>query len=608
MGSSSSVAIIGGGPAGLFLARMVGLMSPQTIVDVYERNDPGAVYGFGVGLSERTMREISVHDPQTHRRIEESSVWVPAVELRPPGAALRYPGFGLSAIARDTMLAILREQAEETGANLHFRHEVSASELDAEVVAIAEGASSGSRSALPDAFGTTIQTGSARYIWLGTTADFSDAATMSFVRTPYGPIAAHSYPHAPGMSTVVIETDEVTWRKAGLGQEGAREVTGADGVGGPDEISAEVLDLLGEIFAGHLSGQPLVSNKSRWGTFRVVRNRRWSHGSTVLIGDAAHTAHFTVGSGTKMALEDGIALASALHSHDDRVEAFAAYERERRGPVTRIQRLAEPSMHWWETYGRRLHMPPAQFGMHFITRTVAVSYLGLRRRCVERVEDAEADFLRAAGVDADGPLRNAVAVPLRLGTVVLPNRLVTISPAEPGDAAPGMMASGLVLMRPLAGPTDAMAPPSARTVLGALLPPCWEPSGLESPAGHLSGPGTGPRFVELACPSGPETGPDADDLVRRATLLRHHGIAGVVLRGRFASNHWWNDTLRHASRLRTEASMAVAVCVPSDWALDLTSQANVDPWQARIQLALISGRADLFVMCPLSPDDLARAG
>jgi len=583
------VAIVGAGPAGLFLARMIGLTRPGTAIEVFERNGPDDADGFGVTLSDRTMRGISRRDPRTHRRITEASVALSGLELRLPGAALRYDGFTVCAISRPVLLTILRQQAQEVGARLHFRHEVRAADLDAGVIALADGAASAHRQARRQAYGTSTRTGSARFIWLGTAADFGDVTVFAFAQTEYGPMAAHCYSYGDGMSTVVVETDEATWRSAGFAPPpGAAR--------GSDEIGEPALGLLTEIFAGHLGGHKLVSNASRWGRFTVVHNERWSHRNTVLLGDAAHTAHFTVGSGTKLALDDGIALASALRAYDDHADAFAAYERERREPVARTQRWAEPSMHWWETYGRRLHLPPAQFGMHFITRTAAVGYLGLRRRCPDRLDDAEAAFRREAGLHSGGPPRNAIGAPLRIGGVRLPNRLVMVGPEQRPAGALRAVPSGLVLVRGNAPAASASQVTGA--VAGGVVGTLW-PQDTRPSASAAS-----PRFVEVRRPEGPEWTEAADDLVRRAGLLRECAD-GVLLRagaaaGPGSAESRWQETLRHASRIRTEAGLAVAVCVPPDWALDLTLEAGADAWPTRIHVALVSGRIDLVAVA--SPD------
>jgi anthraniloyl-CoA monooxygenase len=204
---------------------------------MYEKNFPDDVFGFGVGLSSRTMGGIAAADGPTHQLIVDAAAALTGIELRLPEARLRYDGFGVSAISRHTLLSILREQAQSTGARLHFGQEVNAEELDAEVVVLADGAGSAHRNRLQREFGTSVETGAARYIWLGTAAAFPDAAAVAFVRTEYGPMAAHSYPYGEGMSTVVIELDENTWQAAGLG----------DDPGPAAEIGDDHLNLLTEI-------------------------------------------------------------------------------------------------------------------------------------------------------------------------------------------------------------------------------------------------------------------------------------------------------------------------------------------------------------------------
>ncbi|WP_283133038.1 FAD-dependent monooxygenase [Rhizohabitans arisaemae] len=561
MGAARHIAIIGAGPAGLFLARMIGLTRPDTLVEVHERGEPGDVFGFGVSLSDRTMHGLARNDPKTHRRIVEASVTTSGLELRPPGAALRYDGFGLLAVSRHALLSILREQAEQVGAVIRYGSRARAEDLDADVIAVAEGARSAHRRARRADFGTRVYTGAARYVWLGTSHGFGDSIVLAFVRTAYGPMAAHCYPYAAGMSTVVIELDDAVWRNAGFAGDG--------------EIDDASLTLLTEIFADHLDGHKLVGNKSRWGRFDVVTNERWWHGNTVLLGDAAHTAHFTVGSGTKMALEDAIGLASALRGHDDPAAAFTAYERDRREPVSRTQGLAEPSMRWWETYGRRLHLPPARFGLHFMTRTGAVGHRGLRRRCPERLAEAEAVYRRECGLGdpPDGAQTDAADAPLPLAGVRLPHRRAVVYP----DAPPG---DGLVLVR------DGAAPPPGRT----------GPLGSLGPAADADA--SRPRFAEIEVPAAPEWTEEGDALVRHAAELRERGVDGVLLRGSPAGDGW-DAVLRHADRVGTETGLPVAVGVPHDWAArPHDEESAAEPWPARVHLALLSGRIDLVVAEP----------
>jgi len=573
---ATRVAIIGAGPAGLFLSRLLGRAWPGAEIDVYERSDPGGVGGFGIALSDRTMRQLGAHDPLVADRIGRVARPLSGVELRLPGGRLRYDGFPVVTVSRGAVLAVLTEEARAAGVRIHHGREARADELDADVVVLADGARSVHRTARAAAFGTTVHTGAARYIWLGTTADLGDAATMFFVPTEHGPMAAHAYSCGGGLSTVVVELDDGTWRRAGL--DAAHRAGGA-----PGEIGPAGLALLDDVFAGHL-GANLVSNRSRWSRFDVVTNRRWSDGNRVLIGDAAHTAHFTVASGTTMALADAMALAGALREHDTVTAAFDAYERERRPAVARVQRLAGPSMRWWETYGRRMHLTPAQFGMHFITRTTAVSHLGLRRRCPTRIAEAETVYRRAAGVDPDAPARHAVAEPFTARGSRLPHRLVGVGASASGPSGgdgPRLVPAGWLEPSP-GGP----GPVDGGWAAGA-------PGRLLAPGPHAL------RFVALAAPD-----PVAeDDALLEVAALRRRGVDGVLLLPGRAG--WWDRLVEFGGRIRTEAGLVVAGCVPMDWSTDPCRDPAVDAWPGRIHLALVSARLDLVAQWPRRAADLA---
>ncbi|MEX5720028.1 FAD-dependent monooxygenase [Geodermatophilus maliterrae] len=529
------IAVIGGGPAGLFFARMVGLLCPGTAIDVYERRAPGQAPGFGVTLSARAMAGVAAADPDTHHRIVEAGRPLSGVEVRISGARLAYPGFGATSVSRAALLGLLADRAREVGARIHHRHVVGTGEdgpridAEADVVVLADGAASVHRAARAATFGTTVRTGHSRFVWLGTSADFGDVSSLVFQPTEYGPMAAHCYSHGPGASTVVVEMDDATWRNAGLH--------------GAEVVDGSALDLLSEVFAEHLQGSPLVSHRSRWRRFEVVRNRRWHDGRSVLLGDAAHTAHFTVSSGTKLALEDAHALASAVAEHDDPRAAFRQYGARRHGPVARTQFLSETSMHWWETVRTRMHLPPEQFGMHFVTRSGAVGAQGLLRRFPDRVAEAEEEFLRrnaGTGQLADTP----VAAPLRLGGTRFPSRLVRASAVRDGFL--------------------------------------WlEDHGSTARA----------RFGFLPSPEGPEWSADGDRLVLTARDIRDRGAAGVVI----PAGQSWDETTRFASRIRHEAGLAVAVALPSEPGAHVVGAGEADLW-SQVRLALIAGRIDLVAV------------
>ncbi|WP_173390933.1 FAD-dependent monooxygenase [Actinomadura litoris] len=511
------VVIVGAGPAGLFAARMVRLLLPAAAVEVFERAGPDEVSGFGVTLSARTLGGIAEADPDTHRRIAAASLPLSGIEIALPSATLRYDGFEVASISRSTLLAILREQAEAVGARVRYRAAVPPGAVPAADVAVfADGAASAHRGARAAGFGTTARAGAARFVWLGTPADLGGRTSFAFVRTPHGPMAAHCYPHADAGGTVVVETDEATWRAAGLA--GAETVGATGGATVGATVGEAALVRLGDVFADHLGGAGLVGARSRWGRFTVVANRSWSAGNAVLLGDAAHTAHFTVGSGTKLALEDAMALATALAAHPDRAEAFRAYEEARRGPVTRTQRLAAPSMRWWESYGRRLHLPPEEFGLHFLTRTPAMTYVALRRRCPERLAEAAVLF----GGRAD---RHAAEAPFEHGSIRLPHRVVS-------EAVP--------------------------------------------------------RLVEVPCPEDP----DWSEL--DPPLPKVEDGCAVLVRAQ-EGREWerWHETVRYAGAVRAGTGRPVAVRVPADWRDGPGLDADGDSWQARVHLALLSGRIDL---------------
>ncbi|MEU2774192.1 FAD-dependent monooxygenase [Streptomyces sp. NPDC007162] len=476
------VGVIGGGPGGLFLARLLLMRGIATRVHIRERNPVGATFGFGIVFSDRTMSALHAADPETHERIVAASRSWRDMEVRVGGRELRYGGYGFTAIARRVLLDILQEQALASGARLDYRTEADAAELGGEhqLVVAADGVGSATRDARRETFGTTVEQGSAKFIWYGTTAP-TERVTFPFVKTAFGVFAAHTYPFADGLSTFIVETDEQAWRAAGMDVSTER----SNEPGESDEYSQQLME---EVFADHLKGHPLLVNNSRWANFRVVHNRVWWHDNLVLLGDAAHTAHFSVGSGTKLAMEDAIGLADALGQWGgtgprtvtaaDLAPAFKSYEEARRPEVARTQGWAAPSMRWWETFAQRIDRDPERFGFHFLTRTPAISLAGLRRRHPERIAAAESAFVVAArgpgvataGSDtsaSEGRTPHALAFPLRLGDTVLRNRMLSVVPPSLGQpdacVAQALAGNGLVL----ADWSSAARMPGSRTGPGA---------------------------------------------------------------------------------------------------------------------------------------------
>ncbi|MGH7922405.1 MAG: FAD-dependent monooxygenase [Candidatus Dormibacteraceae bacterium] len=349
------IGVVGGGPGGLYFAVLAKQANPRHRVRLRERNRRGDTFGFGVVFSENTMGFLTEQDRRSYPAIMAASRrWDPFTVIH-RGEVVRCGGVGFSAIARRRLLEILQTQAAERGVELQF--EAPLADLAAfdgcDLVVLADGVNSAHRSALGDRLGTVVEEGPTRFTWLGTTKAF-DSLTFFFERSVDGAFGVHVYPYADDRSTFIVETDEATWRRAGM-----------DRLGEEDTIA-----YLEALFARQLEGHRLLSNRSAWARFRTVRNRRWHTGNRVLIGDAAHTAHFSVGSGTKMAMEDGLALAQQLErAGGDVGAALQAFEDERRPRVEHIQRMAAASFDWWSTFDRYLDWRPRRFTFHFLTRS-----------------------------------------------------------------------------------------------------------------------------------------------------------------------------------------------------------------------------------------------
>jgi len=377
-------AIVGGGPGGLFAATLLKLADPSSDVVVFERNAPDATFGFGVVFSDATLRGIDDVDPVLLRALTDHGVHWSEIEVRIHGERWRCGGNGMAAIARVTLLRLLHEQAAAAGVDLRFGCDVPDPAVLVEnydLVVGADGANSAVRRLVEGALQPSVTVASAKFIWLATTTLF-DGLTFIHERGPDGVFAVHGYPYGPDASTFIVETDEASWRRAGLD---AFDVSQPPG---PSDMRSKAY--LEALFAEHLDGNPLLVNNSRWGNFRTIRCRRWRQGNVVILGDAAHTAHFSVGSGTKMAMEDAAGLVQALGEHPGDLDAgLDAFEAARRPPVARIQGAAGPSLSWWEHFGRyHDHLEAPQFAFHFFSRAIPLDKLATRdRRFVADVLD-----------------------------------------------------------------------------------------------------------------------------------------------------------------------------------------------------------------------------
>jgi len=370
------IACIGGGPGGLFFALLAKRADPSRQVTVYERNRAADTFGFGVVFSDATLARIDEADPVLRTALQEHGVHWDPIEIRLKGERLRCGGMGMAAVARKALLGLLQARASAADVDIHFETEVDPAALlagEADLVVAGDGANSRVRTTFADQLVPTVEVASAKFIWFGTNYPFS-GLTFVHERGPHGVFAVHGYPIGNGVSTFIVETDEESWRAAGLDAFDVGQPPGPS-----DENSRRYLE---NLFADQIDGCSLLTNNSRWGNFRTWRTRAWSHDRMALLGDAAHTAHFSVGSGTKMAMEDAVALAAALDRHPDDVEAvLSAYEQERRPEVAKIQDSARPSLSWWEHFGRyHDSFEPWQFAYHFLTRSITDSQLARRDR------------------------------------------------------------------------------------------------------------------------------------------------------------------------------------------------------------------------------------
>ncbi|MCW2722329.1 FAD-dependent monooxygenase [Pseudonocardia sp.] len=353
------VAVLGGGPGGLYAARLLKLAQPHCEVVVHEQGERDTTFGFGVGLAAGTQRKLEAADPDTLRDIQAAGRRHD-MTMDVGGAVARVHNDNLIGVARTELLDVLQRHAEKAGVRLEYGERRVAADLDADVVIAADGVGSATREA--GGFGASVEVGRGLFLWCG--AGFAlDDAVFAPVDTERGTFVTHAYPYAADRSTFLIETDERTWRSAGF-EATVVEGSGVDGTAS-DTVS---LAYLQEAFRTHLRGHDLIGNRTRWQRFRTVVCDRWSDGRVVLLGDAAHTAHFSIGSGTKLAMEDAIALVAALDEEPDAATAFTRYEAARRPAVERLQELARRSQLWWESFPSRTHLPVERLMVAYMTR------------------------------------------------------------------------------------------------------------------------------------------------------------------------------------------------------------------------------------------------
>ena len=428
-------AIVGGGPGGLYLSILLRKLDPTHEVVVYERNAPDDTFGFGVVFSDETLAAFEAADRETYDEITRRFARWAEIDVHYRGEVVTSGGHGFSALARVDLLGVLQRRAAALDVDLRFTTEVDGDglERDFDLVVAADGVNSTLRRRHADAFGPSLDRRRAKYVWFGTDLVF-DAFKFFIKETEHGVLQVHGYPFSDAMSTFIVETTPEAWR--GLGLDRATE--------------DESLAICEDLFADVLDGHRLVPNRSLWIDFVTVRNASWRHGNVVLLGDAAHTAHFSIGSGTKLAMEDAIALAWAFRDRgaNEVPDALEAYETERRPIVESTQRAAQGSLEWFEGIGRYMGQDPRIFAFNLLTRSRRITYTELQLR--------DPGFI--ASVDAVFDGRPPMFTPYRLRGLELGNRVV-VSPMDmysavdgtPGDfhlvhlGARGIGGAGLVM-------------------------------------------------------------------------------------------------------------------------------------------------------------------
>jgi anthraniloyl-CoA monooxygenase len=425
------IAVIGGGPGGLYFAALAKQLGPHHDITVWERNAADDTFGFGVVFSDETLGGIEHADPAVLAAMESEFARWDDIDVHVKGEILTSGGHGFAAMSRKRLLEILQTRCRELGVVVHFTTEApDPTTLAAthDLVVAADGANSATRARFVDTFRPTLDMRRCRYMWLGTDLVF-DAFKFYIRETPYGVMQIHGYPYDAHGSTFIVEMHDDVWRAAGFEAPDLR-------AGESDQTSiARIRELFGDI----LDGYAIHANNSQWISFTTVRNETWRRGDVVLLGDAAHTAHFSIGSGTKLAMEDALALAACIHEHDDITTALDAYEAERRPVVLSTQRAAQASLEWFENLGQYVDQEPMRFAFNIMTRSRRVTYDNLRLRDHEFVDRADLWF---AGYEkrrghGDGTVRPPMFQPLRLRGIELANRVI-VSPMDMYVAVDGM--------------------------------------------------------------------------------------------------------------------------------------------------------------------------
>lgn len=423
------IAIVGGGPGGLYFAALMKQLDAAHDITVWERNAPDDTFGFGVVFSDETLGGIENADPDFADAMAQRFARWTDIDIHYRGQSHTVGGQGFAAMSRKELLHLLQERCRALGVVVHFSTLAPAVDelrTSYDLVVGADGLNSQIRAANADAFRPTLDQRHNKYMWLGTDRVFE--AFQFFIKdTEWGTMQVHGYPYSEHGSTFIVEMHEDVWRRAGF--------DATESIQFPPGVSDEqAVERIRQLFAEELAGHAVFANNSKWLGFTTIRNERWHHGNLVLVGDAAHTAHFSIGSGTKLAMEDSLTLAACLHEHHDPATALAAYEAERRPVVESTQRAAQASLEWFENIGMYARQEPAQFCFNLLTRSRRITYDNLRARDQEFADRADAAFATSQGLNSSAP---AMFQPFRLGNLQLKNRVI-VSPMDMYSAVDGI--------------------------------------------------------------------------------------------------------------------------------------------------------------------------
>lgn len=423
------IACLGGGPAGLYFAISMKLRDPSHEVVVIERNRANDTFGWGVVLSDDALEQMQGNDPKSTQAIRDHFAYWDDIAVIHDGVRTVSGGHGFAGIGRKQMLILLQERARELGVEMRFETEFDTAlefKDDYDLVVATDGINSRTRSALADKFRPDIDVRECKFIWLGTHQKFDDAFTFIFEKTEHGWLWAHVYQFDDETATFIVECQQDTW----------------DNWGFEDMTKEETVETCRKIFEAHLDGHALMSNATHlrgsavWMNFPRVICEQWYHDNIVLMGDAAATGHFSIGSGSRLAFDSAISLANYLHSEPTLQGAFERYQEERRLEVLRLQSAARNSLEWFERVERYLDLDPVQFNYSLLTRSQRISHENLRLRDPKWLESAEKWFQTNAGMAADAPVRPPMFAPFKLREMTLKNRIV-LSPMAQYKAVDG---------------------------------------------------------------------------------------------------------------------------------------------------------------------------